>query len=67
MHKDRNQRFDVSSMGQLFRISLAMFAHHLEDENGGKLSMDELRLNQRFFVVYESGNGFTRTSAKRIA
>ena len=44
-----------------------MFAYCLEDENGNELCLDALKIEQKFFVVFSSGTGFTRTSAERIA
>lgn len=66
MQDKRNQRFEVSSMGTMHRTSLEMFAHHLEDDEGQKILLDDLAMDQTFFVVFESGTGFTRTSAVRI-
>jgi hypothetical protein len=66
MTADCDQVFEVSSIGKLYRKSLSLFAHHLEDENGKKINMKELAVNQKFFVVFVSGTSLTRTSAKRI-
>jgi hypothetical protein len=66
MTADCDQVFEVSSVGRLYRKSLSLFAHHLEDENGKTISMDELSVNQKFFVLFVSGTSLTRTSAKRI-
>lgn len=67
MMTERDKIYDVSSMGKLFRKSLEMFAYRLEDENGNELCLDALKIEQKFFVVFPSGTGFTRTSAVRIA
>ena len=67
MMTERDKIFDVSSMGKLFRKSLEMFAYRLEDENGNEIRLDTLSIEQKFFVVFPSGTGFTRTSGVRIA
>jgi hypothetical protein len=56
----------VASIGKLFRKSLELFAHHLEDEAGNEIGLDDLRVDQKFFVCFFSGTGLTRTSAVRI-
>lgn len=61
----KEQRFEVASIGDLFRKSLENFAHHLEDESGREISIDALAVGQRFFVFFTSGTGLTRTSAVR--
>lgn len=66
MIKDCDQIFEVASMGKLYRKSLSMFAHHLEDKSGNTIEMEDLAVNQTFFVVFASGTCLTRTSAKRI-
>lgn len=66
MENEKNQLFIVSSIGALRKKSLAMFAHRLEDDCGKELQLDELEIDQKFFVVFASGTGFTRTSAVRI-
>ena len=66
MHDDRDQRFMVSSLGTLYRTSLEMFAHHLEDEDGVRIMVDDLAVDQPFFVIFKSGTGYTRTSAVRV-
>ncbi|MBI5589990.1 MAG: hypothetical protein HY881_05860 [Deltaproteobacteria bacterium] len=67
MMTERDKIFDISSMGKLFRKSLEMFAYRLEDENGKELCLDALEIEQKFFVVFHSGTGLTRTSGVRIA
>jgi len=67
MNTFQEQRFDVSSMGKIYRKSVELFAHHLEDEDGNEIRLDDLGIDQPFFVIFPSGTGFTRTSAKRIA
>lgn len=44
-----------------------MFAHHLEDENGNEIQLDDVGVAQPFFVIFMGVTGFTRTSATRIA
>ncbi len=66
MHEDRDQQFSVSSLGTLYRASLEMFAHHLENEDGVTIQVDDLAVAQQFFVFFKSGTGLTRTSAVRI-
>ena len=67
MMTERDKIFDISSIGKLFRKSLEMFAYRLEDENGNELCLDAVEIEQKFFVVFPSGTGFTRTSGVRIA
>lgn len=50
MHEDRDQQFMVSSLGTLCRISLEMFAHHLENKDGVTIQVDDLAVDQPFFV-----------------
>ena len=66
MHEDRDQQFMVSSLGTLYRTSLEMFAHHLENKAGVTVKIDDLDVDQLFFVIFRSGTGYTRTSAVRI-
>ncbi len=66
MMAKRDQLFEVASIGALHRKSLKMFAHHLEDTDGKKILLDDLGVDQPFFVVFQSGTGFTRTSAVRV-
>lgn len=66
MEVDSDKRFEVSSIGKLYGKSLAMFAHHLEDESGNEVDLDEMEIDRPFFVVFESGTGLTKTSAVRI-
>jgi hypothetical protein len=67
MITERDKIFDVSSIGKLFRKSLEMFAYRLEDENGNELCLDAVEIEQKFFVIFPSGTGLTRTSGVRIA
>ena len=67
MEKDKEQLFEVSSIGAIRRKSLSMLAHRLEDPQGKELELDDLAIDQSFFVVFPSGTGFTRTSATRIS
>lgn len=67
MTADHDQVFEISSVGKLYRMSLSQFAHHLEDEAGSVIDVETLTVNQRFFVLFSSGTGLTRTSARRIA
>ena len=66
MKIEQNQLFDVASIGKLYRKSLALFAHHLEDKRGNKIQLDDLDVDQVFFVIFQSGTGLTRTSAMRL-
>ncbi|MFP4421257.1 MAG: hypothetical protein ACLFRG_12000 [Desulfococcaceae bacterium] len=63
---EQERRFDISGIGPLFFKSLKMFAERLEDENGRELRAEDLALNQKFYVVFSSGTGPTRTSGSRI-
>ena len=65
MKMKMNQTFDVSSVGKLYWKSLAVFAHRLEDKDGREISLDDLDIDQTFFVIFPSGTGLTRTSAVR--
>lgn len=67
MQAKRNQVFHVSSLGNLFRKSLEMFAYRLEDEICNVLSLDDIKIGQKFFIVFQSGTGLTKTSAVRLA
>jgi hypothetical protein len=66
MTEHHNRRFEVSSIGKIYHKSLSNFAHHLEDEDGNEIGLKDLAVDQSFFVVFQSGNGLTRTSARRI-
>lgn len=63
----QDQQFEVASMGRLYLKSLELFAHHLEDEDGNEVQLNDMEIDASFFVIFPSGTGFTRTSAKRIA
>jgi len=63
----QDQQFQVSSVGKIYRRSMEMFAHHLEDENGNEIQLDDVGVDQPFFVIFMGVTGFTRTSATRIA
>lgn len=67
MTSKNEQIFEVSGMGKMYRKSLLMFAHHLEDDNGRTIHPEDLAPGRRFFVIFPSGTGLTRTSAERIA
>ncbi len=66
MSEIRDRIFEVSSMGRLYRKSLNMFACYLEDNKGNKIHLDNLSVDQPFFVFFKSGTGITRTSAVRV-
>jgi hypothetical protein len=67
MASEYEQIFEVSSMGRMYRKSLLMFSHHLEDESGRTVDVEQLVPGRKFFVFFYSGTGLTRTSAERIA
>jgi hypothetical protein len=67
MATERDQIFNISSIGNVYRKSLAIFAHHLEDSDGDEIQLDYLAVDQPFFVIFKGGTGLTRTSAVRIA
>ena len=67
MASENEQIFEVSSMGRMYRKSLLMFAHHLEDDSGRTVDVEGLVPGRKFFVCFYSGTGLTRTSAERIA
>ena len=60
------ERYDVSSVGRLYRISLEMFADRLVDENGNDIKAAEMKIHDRAYAIFRSGTGNTRTSLVRI-
>lgn len=66
MTPNHDQQFDVPSVGKLYRKSMEMFAHHLEDQDGNKIQLGDVHIDQPFFVVFPGATGLTRTSATRI-
>lgn len=67
MQAKQDKVFHVSSLGNIFRKSLEMFAYRLEDETCNVLSLDDIKIEQKFFIVFQSGTGLTKTSAVRLA
>ncbi len=63
----RDQRFQVSSMGEVYRKTMEIFAHHLEDGDGNEIALDDVQVDQSFFVVFAGVTGLMRTSARRVA
>lgn len=61
-----NQRYYVSSVGNLFKKSLEMFADKLLDENGNEITAADMQINDKAFALFKSGTGITRTSVVRI-
>lgn len=61
------EAYEVSSMGKMYRKSIEMFAHHYETEDRIEIELDTIAVGDKFFVLFESGTGLTRTSAVRIA
>lgn len=66
MDPKMNKRYDIASIGTIYRKSLEMFATHLEDSDGNTIGLDDIEVQQYFNVVFTSGNGLTRTSGVRI-
>ncbi len=61
------EKFDVSSVGILFRNSLEMFAEKIVDDSGNEIQASSMKINDKAFAVFESGTGKTRTSLVRIS
>lgn len=61
-----NRRYEVSSVGKLFKKSLEMFADQLVDENGNKITADEMNVNDKAYAVFWNGANTSRTSVIRI-
>lgn len=61
------ERFDVSSVGPLFRNSLELFADKIVDENGKEIKAHQMKINDKAYAVFQSGTGKTRTSLIRIS
>ncbi|WP_028585563.1 hypothetical protein [Desulfogranum mediterraneum] len=62
MHK----RFYVSSVGNLYQISLEMFADRLVDQDGREISADAMAIDQTVFAEFQGPTTTTRTSVTRI-
>lgn len=61
-----DKKFYVSSVGNLFKVSLEMFADKLIDQNGKEITPDEMNINDKAYAIFRSGTGTTRTSVTRI-
>lgn len=60
------RKYDIASVGVVYWKSLELFATRLEDAKGEQVDQAALAVDQRFWVIFSSGNGFTRTSAVRV-
>lgn len=60
------RKYDIASIGVLYWKSLELFAIRLEDMKGRVLDQSELQVDERFWVIFPSGTGFTRTSGVRV-
>lgn len=60
------RKYDIASVGVVYWKSLELFASRLENLEGEQIDQSALTVGQRFWVIFLSGNGFTRTSAKRV-
>lgn len=61
-----NRRYNIASIGAIYRKSLEMFASRLEDLDGNPIDLDAIDVHQRFYVIFPSGTGLTRTSGIRM-
>lgn len=61
------EAYNVSSLGKMYRKSIEMFAHHYETEDRTEIALDDISIGKKFFILFESPTGLTRTSAVRIA
>ncbi len=61
-----NRRFEVASVGKLFKKSLEMFADQLMDENGNEITADEMEVNDKAYALFWNGANTSRTSVTRI-
>lgn len=61
-----NKRYAIASIGAIYRKSLELFAARLEDIDGNTITVDDIEVQQHFYVIFPSGTGSTRTSGVRI-
>lgn len=59
-------KFNVSSVGELYKNSVENFAEKITDTEGKEISIDKVAVGQKIFIVFKSGTGYTRTSAERV-
>ncbi len=62
----RERQYEISSVGRLYWKSLELFATRLENLTGQELDQNNLQVDERFFVIFPSGTGMTRTSGVRV-
>ena len=62
----QERKYDIASVGIVYWKSLELFATRLEDGNGRTIEHEEVKVDDRFWVVFPSGTGYTRTSGKRV-
>ncbi len=67
MKTKRNRRFYVSSIGNLFMISLENFADRIIDRNGKEIAAEDMTLDQEAIIEFQGVTTITRTSVVRIA
>lgn len=66
MKKDRDKRFYVSSVGNLFLISLEMFGDRIVSAQGEIVEPNKMEINESAFVEFQGPTRTTRTSVTRI-
>ncbi len=64
--EEMERKYDIASVGVLYWKSLELFATRLEGMEGRVLDQSDLQVNERFWVIFPSGTGFTRTSGVRV-
>ncbi len=66
MKNDREKRYYVSSIGDLYLKSLEMFADRIVSQDGEVINPKTMKLNEKAFVEFQGGTTTTRTSITRI-
>ncbi|MBM9512230.1 hypothetical protein [Desulfogranum marinum] len=66
MKDDRDKRFYVSSVGNLFLKSLEMFADRIVSAQGQVVDPKKMELNESATVEFQGPTRTTRTSVVRI-
>ncbi len=66
MKSDREKRYYVSSIGNLYLKSLELFADRIISQDGEVINAKTMKLNEKAFVEFQGGTTTTRTSVTRI-
>jgi hypothetical protein len=66
MKNDRDKRFYVSSVGNLFLLSLEMFGERIVSAQGEIVEPNKMKINDTAFVEFKGPTRITRTSVTRI-